>query len=344
MTTTAAVLVEQNKPLEIMDLELPELKKGQVLVKVEYSGICRTQVNEILGLKGPDRFLPHTLGHEGSGVVLSTGEGVTKVSVGDHVILTWIKGSGLEQPATAYRIGEKIVNSGSISTFLTNTVISENRLIPIPKTISLKEAALFGCAVPTGAGIVYNQCDINPESTVAVFGMGGIGSSVVIALKVKQPKRIIAIDTQENKREWAHKLGADTFINPLQDDLRATIMELTDGKGVDLAIEAAGVKKVMEDAFELTANHGKCVIAGNPPKGQKIEVDPFAFISGKQLIGSWGGGVQPDRDIPKFLHEFEGVKSTLNEMITHEAPLVEINDLISLLRDGKVIRAMVKVS
>lgn len=165
MKTQAAVLTKLKAPLAIWELEIPELKSGQVLVKVAYSGLCHSQLNEIKGLKGEDRFIPHTLGHEGSGTVELIGPDVTKVKQGDRVVLSWIKGKGADVSSCRYGV----VNSGAISTFMTHAVISENRIIPIPDAMPLKEAALLGCAVPTGAGVVKNEMELQEGESFAVL-------------------------------------------------------------------------------------------------------------------------------------------------------------------------------
>lgn len=345
MKTRAAVLREIGKPLELMELEVPELKKGQVLVEMHYTGLCQTQVNEMSGYKGEDKFLPHTLGHEGSGIVLAVGQEVDKVKVSDHVIVTWLKGEGLDIPSARYVSKIGLVNSGAVSTFLQKAVISENRLVKIPKTLNLKHAALFGCAIPTGAGIVFNECNINEHSTVAIFGLGGIGLSALLAASVRGAKTIVAIDTASDKQSLAHDFGAHYFINPMDRDPIKEIQSLTEGKGVDFAIEATGFTKVMETAFASVANKGGlCVIAGNAPHGEKMHLDPFDFIKGKRLIGTWGGSVKPDRDIPQFFKAFAQREMQLNKMISHETKLDGINYLLDLLKAGKVARAVVKLS
>src|SRR5436305_2976507 len=181
MKTTAAVLVELGKPLELADLEVPALRPGQALVEVAYSGVCHTQVGEARGHRGEDKFLPHCLGHEGSGTVREVGPGVAKVKPGDRVILSWIKGSGADVPGTVYGWNGRPVNAGGITTFATYSVISENRLTPAPDGMSMRLAALVGCAVPTGAGVIFNTAQPRPGQSVVVFGAGGIGSCAVAA-------------------------------------------------------------------------------------------------------------------------------------------------------------------
>lgn len=344
MTTNAAVLVQTGCPLELIELNLPSaLKPGQVLVKMRYSGICRTQINEIGGKKGPDKFLPHTLGHEGAGIVLKVADGVTKVATGDHVIVSWIKGEGADVPSTQYTSKIGPVNSGAVSTFLDKAVISENRLFPIGNNFNLKHAALFGCAIPTGAGIVFNQCSIDQNSRVAIFGLGGIGLSALLAASIKGAKQIIAIDAQEEKKELAFKFGAHHFIDPTKEPALDIIDELTCGEGVCYAIEAVGIKEVMQAAFSaVKVNGGLCVLAGNLGHHEKIEIDPFDLIRGKRIIGTWGGAVLPDRDLPKFLEQFSEKCEELDLMISHVEPLSQINRLLQLLENGKISRGMIK--
>lgn len=328
MKTLAAILTQLNQPLELLELEIPSLKRGQVLVKISYSGICRTQLNEIRGHKGHDPYLPHTLGHEGSGHVLECGDGVTKVKPGDAVIATWIRGEGLDAPQTIYSSQKGAVNSGAISTFMQHAVIAENRLIPIPSTFPLETASLFGCAIPTGAGIVYNDLKIPLGATIAIFGTGGIGASALLAANSKKPSLLIAVDRDEAKLSLALGLGATHTIHAEKEDVLAKILALTNNKGVDFSIEAVGKKGVMELAFRSVRDKGGiCLLAGNVPKGELVALDPFDFIKGKKLLGSWGGGGAPDTDIPKFLRKF-GEKKRLEQLISETYPLSEINEAI----------------
>lgn len=175
MQTKAAVLTEINQPLKLLELTIPNLKPGQLLVEMVYSGVCHTQLLEIRGKKGKDKFLPHTLGHEGSGVVLEVGEGVKKVKAGNRVVLLWIKGNGVGVPTTEYKNGHTKINAGAVTTFMNTTETCENRVTKIPETMPFKEACLLGCAIPTGFGMVMKTARVHAGSRVAVFGAGGIG-------------------------------------------------------------------------------------------------------------------------------------------------------------------------
>ena len=329
MKTLAAVLTQIGSPLELQELTIPPLKKGQVLVEIHYSGLCHTQLNEIRALKGEDKYLPHTLGHEASGIVLEVGEGVTKVIPGDHVVLSWIKGSGLEGGSSIY---SDSVNSGSISTFLTKAIISENRLIPIPADFPLKEAALLGCAVPTGAGVIFNTMKLQPGQSLAIFGLGGLGQSALLAARHRGAHPLIAVDVNPEKLAKALELGATHAVTPDQ------VFPPT-----DFAFECAGRKEAMENAFSSIKPGGLCVIAGNLPKGQKIEINPFDLILGKRLSGTWGGESSIDHDVKNYIHLYQNTGFDFTPLITHTVGLQDLNNLIADLASGKVGRGLVQM-
>jgi S-(hydroxymethyl)glutathione dehydrogenase / alcohol dehydrogenase len=340
-TTNAAVLFEAGRPLEIIELTIPPLQPGQILVEIDYSGICHTQLNEVRGRKGPDRFLPHTLGHEGAGHILAVGTGVSKVAVADAVVLTWIKGAGAEVPATRYESVRGPVNSGAISTFMRHTVTCENRVVKLPSDFPLREAAMLGCALPTGGGIVLNCAQqINSASDVAVFGAGGIGSSAVMVAASLGVSRLIAIDVVPAKLEFARRMGATHTIDARTSDVSGQIKEICPG-GVDLAIEAAGIPAVMEMAFNAVKPGGLCMLAGNVSFGQTIVIDPSDLIKGKRIAGSWGGGTVPDRDIPRYVSMVRAGKLRLAQLISAEYSLAEINRALDDLEAGRVVRAII---
>ncbi|MBL78530.1 MAG: acetoin dehydrogenase [Nitrosomonadaceae bacterium] len=346
MKTKAAVLTQTNQSLEIEELEIPTLKEGQVLVKIAFSGVCHSQLNEVRGLKGVDNFLPHTLGHEGSGIVQEVGPGVKKVTEGNTVILTWIKGNGFDIPSTTYRRNDgSVVNSGAISTFMNYAVVSENRVIPVSNEHSLRELPLLGCAIPTGAGIVFNTAKINKGETVAVFGVGGVGLSAIIGARLREAKSIIAIDIFNHKLELARNLGATHTINFKEQDIAACLNEITHNAGLDFSIEASGNRKAMELAFNsIRTGGGLCVIAGNLPAGETISINPIELIKGKQIVGSWGGETQPDKDIPIYLNLYKTGKLKLNSLITQTYKLEEINQALDELEKGMLGRGLIEMT
>jgi S-(hydroxymethyl)glutathione dehydrogenase / alcohol dehydrogenase len=333
MKSHAAVLRTLKKPLEVVDLEVPPLTRGQVLVEMKVSGICRSQLNEIKGYRGLDRYLPHLLGHEGSGVVIKVGKDVQKVNVGDHIVATWMISAGIQADSPKYRKDDLVVNAGSIATFATYTVLSENRCVKISRSFPHDIAALLGCAVPTGGGIVLHTLPKSVRS-VAVLGVGGVGSSAVMVASMVGFKRIIAIDVSKSALDLAHTLGATDCIfydQDVQTNVRAVIPE-----GVDASIEASGRPEVMEAALAVTSDSGVTVLAGNIPKGSTIRMDPSVLIRGKKLIGSWGGETNPDKDIPFYVNAHLKGKLPLEKIIGKKMSFHQINDALNLLDSGRV--------
>lgn len=337
----AAILEELGAPLAIKKIELPELAKGQVLVKVLFSGVCRSQLMEVRGKRGADAWLPHLLGHEGSGIVVAIGEGVTKVAVGDGVILGWVKGDGLDAPGAKYRIGDVVINSGRVTTFANFTVVSESRLVKKPHHLAFDEAVLFGCALPTGAGMVLNELKLSPNSSVAVIGLGGIGISALLALRALNIKKIIAIDISDDKLDFAKRLGANYVFNSRHEGLYDSIMSLSNG-GVDFCIESGGQVSTIELGFSLIRKGGgELIFASHPGYGEKITLDPHELISGKKIFGSWGGGSNPDYDVPRIYSLLSKSNFLLSDLITKRYKLEEINEALSDLESGKTFRPLI---
>lgn len=342
MKIKAAVLYELNKPLVIEELETQALGHGQVLVKILYSGVCQTQVNEVKGVKGPDKYLPHTLGHEASGVVEEIGPGVSRVGVGDYVVLSWIKGPGLEASSSQYLLGNERINSGAITTFSTFSVVSENRITKISREVPHDVTALLGCAVPTGAGMVRNTLKAGPGSSIAVFGLGGVGLSAVLYASAVGCSRIIGVDVKDQELELARNLGATHVINSVKEPVLQKIVDLT-GTGVDFAIESSGVREVMELSFEAIKPGGTAVLAGNVRKGEKICLDPYGLINGKKILGTWGGETQTDKDLPFYAGQYLAGKLKLKRLITHVFTLDQVNDAFAELDKGNVGRALLRL-
>jgi len=336
----AAILQEVNAPLIIKKITLPDLLPGQVLVKVHYSGVCRSQLMEVKGGRGPDPWLPHLLGHEGSGEVLAIGEGVTKVKPGDAVILGWLKGSGLEAPGARYRYGDEIINSGRVTTFSTHTIVSENRVTLKPEGLPMDVAVLFGCALPTGAGMVLNQVQPLSGATVAVVGLGGVGLSALMALKGFDCAQIIAIDISTEKLALAKDLGATHTLQVGQDSIYDQVMALTDG-GVDICVESAGSVDTIELGFSLIRKGGgRLWFASHPPEGEMIRLAPHDLISGKSIFGTWGGSSFPDRDIPRMAEIFRKGNVPLDRLLTRRYSLEQVNEALADLEAGKVFRPL----
>jgi len=343
MKTTAAILVELGKPLELADIDIPALKPGQCLIEVAFSGVCHTQVGEARGHRGEDKFLPHCLGHEGSGYVREVGPGVTKVKPGDAVILSWIKASGMDVPGCVYEWNGRKVNAGGITTFSNFSVIAENRLTVIPEGLSLRHAALIGCAVPTGAGVVFNTAQPKPGQSVVVFGVGGIGNCAVAAASVSGCVPVIAVDINPDKLALAKKFGATHTIDSKQSDAVAEIQKLVKG-GVDFAIEATGVPAVMRQALACVRQQGgTAVVIGNARFGDKLELDPRELNMGKRLLGTWGGDNVPDRDYPRYARLMMSGKMDLEPLLGKSYSLAEVNAALDDLEHGRAARPLIQM-
>jgi Zn-dependent alcohol dehydrogenase len=339
----AAILVNSKKPLVIVDIDLPaKLDFGQVLVKISYSGICGSQINEIDAAKEPDKFLPHLLGHEGSGVVEKIGEGVTTVKEGDHVVLHWRKSSGVESVTPKYFWNGKKLNAGRITTFNEKTIVSENRLTVIPSNFDMRSAPLFGCAVTSGFGIVNNDAKVKIGQSVLIFGIGGIGLNVAQAASMVSAYPIVGIDLHERKIDMGKKFGLTHGITPDSKNMNKEIFNIIGGKGADVTVDTTGDTKVIEQAYELTAANGKTILAGVPKNKITIYSLPLHFK--KILTGSHGGNSVPDVEIPRYIRLINEKKMTLDNMITHEFKLAEINSAIDLLRSGKAGRIVIKMN
>jgi S-(hydroxymethyl)glutathione dehydrogenase/alcohol dehydrogenase len=339
----AAILERLGEPLVIRDIELPELLPGQVLVQVFFSGVCRSQLMEARGGRGADPWLPHLLGHEGSGVVVDVGQGVTKVRKGDEVILGWLRSLGMDAPGAKYKFEGRIINSGRVTTFSNYTIVSENRLVIKPPSVPFDEAVLFGCALPTGAGMVLNEVKPSKTDFVVVLGLGGIGISALLALKALNVESIIAIDISDKKLNFARKLGASYVFKSTQAELQKTVMEITGG-GADFCIESAGLISTIELGFSLIKkNGGRLIFASHPSDGGLIKINPHELISGKKISGSWGGASNPDQDIPKMASIFKKKNCHINSLISKKYQLEEINDALKDLENGLVFRPLIKM-
>ena len=337
-----AVLYQLKEPLVVEDVTVPEPGYGQVLVRMAYSSLCHTQLLEIQGKRAHDPYLPHTLGHEGAGVVEAVGPGVTRVRPGDHVVISWIKGQGINARAPVYKKGEQVINAGAAATFVETGLISENRLTVISKKMPLDKAVLLGCAVPTGAGAVIHAARVTPGSSVAIFGAGGVGLCAIQAAALVNASKVIAVDIYDHKLRLAKAFGATHVVNSQETSPVEAIREISGTLGADYAIEVVGLPQTMEQAFEcLRPDGGLAVLVGNLPHGGTITIDPFALICGKRLIGTWGGETDPQRDIPRYVALYREGKLKLDELISHRFSLEEINTGFDALERGEVTRAVV---
>lgn len=340
----AAILVQQNMPLVVDDIELPSiLEYGQVLVKVYYSGICGAQINEIDGVKGPDKFLPHLLGHEGSGIVQKVGKGVSRVKEGDPVVLHWREGAGIKSATPKYRWKNQRVNAGWVTTFNEFAIVSENKVTPIPKDFDLKLAPLFGCAITTAFGVVHNDANLKTGESVVIFGSGGVGVAITQASSLMSAYPIITVDINEFKLRMSLQFGATHTINSKKEDVRSSILNIL-SEGADIVIDTTGINAIRELAYELTSKEGRTILVGVPKAGEKMSIDSFPLHFTKSITGSHGGNARPHYDIPRLIQLHQQRKLQLENMITHTFSLNQINDAIKLLRSGDTLRCLIKMN
>lgn len=332
----AAILVEQRKPLIIDEIELPDvLQVGQVLVKVHSSGICGSQIGEIDGAKGPDKFLPHLLGHEASGTVVEIGAGVKHVRAGDTVVMHWRKGLGIEGAPPVYRWQGRQVNAGWIATFNEYAIVAENRVTAIPADSDLEVAALFGCAVTTGFGVVENNAKVRIGESVVVFGAGGVGLNIVQASGLVGAYPVIAVDLFDNRLALAKEMGATHLINSKTHDAKTEIEKIVGAQGLDVFIDNTGQPAIIELGYQITKPQGRVTLVGVPRKGNNINIYSLPLHFGKLISGSQGGEAVPNIDIPRYQNLFDVGRIKLRELLTERLPLDDINIAIDNMRSGK---------
>lgn len=338
----AAMLVESHQPLVVDEIELPDkLDFGQVFVRVHYSGICASQIHEIEAAKGPDKYLPHLLGHEGSATVLEVGPGIKTVKPDDRVVMHWRQGSGIQAEPASYRWKGQKVNSGWVTTFNEFAVVSENRLTAIPSDYDLKIAPLFGCAVTTGLGVINNDAQVKIGQSVVVFGVGGIGLSIVQGASMVSAYPIVAIDVVYHKLKMAERFGATHILNSNNvSDIESEIRVIVGVQGADVVAETTGIAKVIERAYELTQPDGKTILVGVPRMGDNASIYTLPLHFNKVLKGSHGGSAIPHVDIPNYIRLTKAGKLNLDGMVTHEFNLDEVNQAIDLVKSGATGRVL----
>ncbi len=333
----AAILVELRKPLAIDEVQLPAaLDIGQVLVKVHLSGICGSQLGEIDGAKGEDKFLPHLLGHEASGIVEAIGSGVKHVKPGDEVVMHWRKGLGIEGAPPKYQWRGQKLNAGWIATFNEYAIVAENRVTAIPQGSDMEVAALFGCAVTTGFGVIENNAQVRIGESVVVFGAGGVGLNIVQAANLVGAYPVIAVDLFDNRLVLAQDLGATHLINSKTQDAKAEIEKIIGINNLDHFIDNTGQPALIEMGYQLTKPQGKVTLVGVPRKGSNINIYSLPLHFGKRMSGSQGGEAVPHVDIPRYHNLFNAGRIKLSELITEKVSLESINDAIAKMRSGQM--------
>ena len=366
MKTTAAVAFQAGKPLEIVTLDLEGPKAGEVLVEIKATGVCHTDAYTLSG-NDPEGLFPAVLGHEGAGIVLEVGPGVTSLVPGDHVIPLYTpecrnckfclsgrtnlcqairstQGKGLMPDGTSrfsYK-GQQVLHYMGTSTFANHTVLPEIALAKIRKDAPFEKVCYIGCGVTTGVGAVINTAKVRPGSNVAVFGLGGIGLNVLQGARMVGADKIIGVDLNPEREAMARKFGMTHFINPKDTpDVVAAITELTDG-GVDYSFECIGNVNVMRQALECChKGWGESVIIGVAGAGQEIATRPFQLVTGRVWKGSAFGGAKGRTDVPKIVDWYMDGKIAIDDLITHVMPLEDINKAFDLMHHGESIRTVV---
>lgn len=345
MFAKAAVLFKTNQPLRLVNIKIPKLKKGQVLVKIYYSGICGSQIMEIEGKRGKDKYIPHTLGHEATGRVIDIGRGVTKVKIGDRVFLSWIKGKGIDADPASYRLNNKIINSGKISTFQSHAVISENRVNLLSKKINFFEGVILGCALPTGGGTILNEINnTDKKDNLLIWGAGGVGLSALMIAKVKNFNKIIVVDKNHKKLNKIKKIFNIITLNSNDKQIHKKIIKITNKKGIKYIVESSGVSSSIEKCFKLLNPNGKLVFASHPSHKSMICLDPFELISGKEIKGTWGGATNFERDIKVYNNYIIKNKINITNILNKTYKLEDINNAIEDLKNSKVFRPIISIN
>lgn len=340
MKTEAAILVEQNKTLEIDEVEIPRLDLGQVLVEISVSRICGSQLGEIDGVKGPDRWLPHLLGHEGAGAVLETGPGVKTVKPGDTVVLQWRPSDGIEGDCPKYDWNGRVANAGHITTFNHYGVITENRLTAVPRGTDPELCALMADTLTTGFGVISHDAQVKIGESVVLIGAGGIGSGTILGAHLAGANPIVAVDLHDHKLALAKTLGATHVISAREGDIDEQIRELVGPKGADVVIDGTGIPSVIQQCYELTKPDGRCVLFGVMHHSKRVSLHTLPLHFGRVLTGSEGGQSRPHIEIPRYLELLKDRGIDLSGLVTHRGPLSEVNTLIDKMRQGEVQHAM----
>lgn len=366
MKTRAAVAFEAGKPLEIVEVDLAGPREGEVLVEIKATGICHTDLFTLSG-DDPEGAFPAILGHEGAGIVLEVGPGVKSLKPGDHVIPLYTaecrecdyclnpktnlcqavretQGQGLMPDGTSrfsYN-GKPILHYMGCSTFANHTVLPEISLAKIRKDAPFEQVCYIGCGVTTGVGAVAFQMKVEPGSTVAVFGLGGIGLNVIQGARMVGADRIIGIDLNSGREQIARNFGMTDFVNASEvDDVTQAVIDLTNG-GVDYSFECIGNVSTMRQALECChKGWGESCIIGVAGAGQEISTRPFQLVTGRVWRGTAFGGARGRTDVPRIVDWYMDGKLNIDDLITHTMPLEDINKAFDLMHSGESIRSVV---
>jgi NDMA-dependent alcohol dehydrogenase len=363
----AAILEEVNAPLAVEDVELADPGPGEVVVRLHASGVCHSDWNVVSG--ATPNPLPAVLGHEGAGVVEAVGAGVSAVAEGDHVVLSWLPACGRcfycvqgrpslcehamegmfegTLPSGALRLsrnGAPLYHYSFLSTFAERCIVPDECCVPIRADAPLDVAALVGCAVMTGIGAAINRARVEPGSSVAVFGAGGVGLSVILGSLLAGGRDVVAVDPVPFKRELALELGATHTVDPRSDDPADFLRELTDGRGADYAFDAAGFPGVIAQAYAATRRGGTVVSIGIPPVGAEASLPGPSLPRDEKIVtGSFYGSCRPHVDMPLVLDLFMEGRLPLDKLVSRTYALDDINEAFGAMNGGEVARAVIKL-
>ena len=355
----AALLYEPKTPLVVEEVELDEPGPGEVMVKIMASGVCHSDWHVVKG-DFPHIPVPTVLGHEGSGIVEAVGPNVTGVSRGDHVILTWKGGCGrcefchqgwpnvcelMPSVRSLPRVagsGTKVNQMVGLGTFGAYTVVPENAAVPTDKDIPFPQAALVGCSVTTGVAAAINRAHVQPGTSAAVFGCGGVGLNAIQGCAIAGATTIIAVDLLDNKLDMAREFGATHTVNSSREDPTERIVELTDGLGAHYAFEAIGlVEAPFVQSVMCTRRHGVTVWLGAAPEDTPVTIDARALFQDKTIMGSYYGSSRPHVDFGRMLNLYRAGKLKLHELISREFRVEEVNAAFEAMGSGEVARGVI---
>ena len=366
MKSRAAILFESGKPLEICSVDVQDPKAGEVRIEIKAAGVCHTDLSVMTGsIKAP---MPAILGHEGAGVVIDVGPGVTAVKSGDHVIPLWrlscgeceycddrrpaLCGEGTEIRSTGRLLdgtsrfsidGKEILHFAGVSSFSNYTVMPEGAVLKIPKELPFELAALMGCSVITGVGAVINAAKVKRGGTVAVFGAGGVGVNVVQGAAMSGAKTIIAVDRHSSRLDDALTFGATHVINASDTDPVAEIRKLTGGLGVDYAFEAIGLSATIQQAYNSLAKRGIAMTLGIAPATTEVTISPVGLVYEERVLtGSLYGSSAPKTDIPMMIDLYTNGSLKLDELLSRTYPIEEINEAYDAMQSGETLRSVIK--
>ena len=339
MKFKAAILTKINEPLEVLEIKNFDPEYGQVFVKIIKSGLCGAQLQEIRGEKGNAKFLPHLVGHEGCGIVEAIGKGVTKVKVGDKVVLHWRKGSGIESDFPKYKFNGNTISSGKVTTLSEYSMVSENRMTVVNKDISDDFCTLLGCGLSTGFSVVNKEANVKFGERVLVIGCGGVGINCILSAKLAHAQ-VFGVDIQDSKKDLVESIGAEFF------NVKDSESLFKSCKFIDCIIDTSGYLDTVSNYLPNLSEDGRVIFVAQPKAGDSLKIiNPIKFfnIKGITMKTTQAGGFDPDIDIPKYTRLFLNNQIKLDKIITDYFTLPDINQAIKKLSSGTAGRIIINI-